>query len=211
MALCHNVTPIEATKGESSVKMADDASRGSDHVNQITYKASSPDEIALVKFTESVGLTLYQRSLSTITLLSPKKELLYYDILYLFPFSSELKRMSIIVRERQTNRLVFYVKGADSVMISMVQYSDWIEEECGNMARIGLRTLVFGKRILSEEEFASFQNRYKGMPLFRFNKGGKWFLHPLEISRDFFPFSCFFFNYIIRCSISHRQSRFASS
>jgi phospholipid-translocating ATPase len=51
------------------------------------------------------------------------------------------------------------MKGADSVMAEIVQYNDWLEEECGNMAREGLRTLVFGKKNLTPEAYASFSKR----------------------------------------------------
>lgn len=33
--------------------------------------------------------------------------------------------------------------------------------QCGNMAREGLRTLVVGKKVLSEEQYATFEARYK--------------------------------------------------
>ena len=33
--------------------------------------------------------------------------------------------------------------------------------QCGNMAREGLRTLVVGKKVLSEEQYSSFEARYK--------------------------------------------------
>ena len=44
-------------------------------------------------------------------------------------------------------------------MGKIVSYNDWLEEECGNMAREGLRTLVFGKKILSDEEYSQFASR----------------------------------------------------
>ncbi|KAG5460515.1 MAG: HAD-like domain-containing protein, partial [Olpidium bornovanus] len=42
---------------------------------------------------------------------------------------------------RQTGDVTFYEKGADAVVSKIVQYNDWLDEECGNMAREGLRTL----------------------------------------------------------------------
>lgn len=60
----------------------------------------------------------------------------------------------------QTQAVVFLLKGADSVMGPLVQYNDWLDEECGNMAREGLRTLVIGRRALSEEDLAAFEARY---------------------------------------------------
>lgn len=46
-----------------------------------------------------------------MVLKAPNGELLKYDVLHVFPFSSETKRMGIIVRERATGQIVFYMKG----------------------------------------------------------------------------------------------------
>lgn len=124
------------------------------------YQASSPDEVALVRFTESVGIALVHRTRTTITLANPWGDLEGYRVLQCFPFTSETKRMGIIVREERSKRIIFYMKGADSVMSSIVRYSDWLEEETGNMAREGLRTLVFGMRVLQEAEYAEFAQTY---------------------------------------------------
>lgn len=57
----------------------------------------------------------------------------------------------------QTGEIYFYLKGADVVMSAIVQYTDWLEEEVGNMAREGLRTLVVARKILSEEQYLDFE------------------------------------------------------
>ena len=97
IALCHTVTPVdEGNEDRSEVEEGDDQGETADHVNYVrndeearrrrrrkkkgqeeagsgrSYKASSPDEIALVKFAESVGIILSSRSLKTITLTTPK-------------------------------------------------------------------------------------------------------------------------------------------
>jgi phospholipid-translocating ATPase len=56
-----------------------------------------------------------------------------------------------------TGEITFYLKGADVVMATIVQYTDWLDEECGNMAREGLRTLVVAKKQLSEEQYSDFE------------------------------------------------------
>jgi phospholipid-translocating ATPase len=68
--------------------------------------------------------------------------------------------MGIIVRDEVTNEIWFFMKGADGVMAGLVRYNDWLEEECGNMAREGLRTLVIARKRLSEDEFARFEQKY---------------------------------------------------
>lgn len=42
-------------------------------------------------------------------------------------------------------------------MSGIVQYTDWLEEECGNMARDGLRTLVVARKLLTEEQYVDFE------------------------------------------------------
>ena len=36
-----------------------------------------------------------------------------------------------ILQEEQSGEITFYLKGADVVMMSIVQYNDWLEEEVG--------------------------------------------------------------------------------
>lgn len=55
-------------------------------------------QVALVQWTESVGLTLVSRDLASMQLRSPSGQLLTFSVLQTFPFTSESKRMGIIVR-----------------------------------------------------------------------------------------------------------------
>uniref|UniRef100_A0A3P9KZT9 Phospholipid-transporting ATPase n=1 Tax=Oryzias latipes TaxID=8090 RepID=A0A3P9KZT9_ORYLA len=158
IALCHNVTPVYESHGNGETESAEADQDFTD--DNRTYQASSPDEVALVRWTESVGLTLVNRDLTSLQLKTPSGQILSFHILQIFPFTSESKRMGIIVREESTGEITFYMKGADVAMASIVQYNDWLEEECGNMAREGLRTLVVAKKSLSEEQYQDFESRY---------------------------------------------------
>ena len=159
LALCHNVTPTtEEDNGHSLT----------------TYQASSPDEIAIVKWTEAVGLQLLHRDRQSMTLQSvdTSRAVVRVRILDVFPFTSEGKRMGIIVQFMQeedstasntdeAGEIWFYQKGADTVMTSIVAANDWLDEETANMAREGLRTLVVGRRKLSLDQYGDFSTRYK--------------------------------------------------
>ncbi|KAL9974886.1 hypothetical protein ACROYT_G011986 [Oculina patagonica] len=167
LALCHNVTPVnedtetnEATRVRLDSVTSDDSDVEGGNNRIVTYQASSPDEVALVTWTESVGLTLVHRDISSMRLKTPYGQILVYNILQIFPFTSETKRMGIIVRDMASGEITFYMKGADTVMSSIVQYNDWLEEECGNMAREGLRTLVVAKKVLTEDQYQEFEHRY---------------------------------------------------
>ncbi|KAJ6649236.1 putative phospholipid-transporting ATPase IIB [Pseudolycoriella hygida] len=220
LALCHNVTPVydnktnevENKRGSPTKRIEIESEK-----DEVTYQASSPDEIALVKWTEQIGLALVARNLNSMTLqlrnpfTNPKLSkhslnaentsintavtilsndssksdmnspssstsstaslnslsngLMKYLILQVFPFTSESKRMGIIVKEVKTGEITFYLKGADVVMAGIVQYNDWLNEESGNMAREGLRTLVVAKKTLTEDQYNDFETRYNAARL----------------------------------------------
>uniref|UniRef100_A0A8C1I192 Phospholipid-transporting ATPase n=1 Tax=Cyprinus carpio carpio TaxID=630221 RepID=A0A8C1I192_CYPCA len=156
IALVHNVTPAYESNGVTDQAEAEQHYEDTCRV----YQASSPDEVSLVQWTESVGLTLVGRDQSSMQLRTPSGQILTFTILQIFPFTYESKRMGIIVRDESTGEITFYLKGADVVMAGIVQYNDWLEEECGNMAREGLRVLVVAKKSLTEEQYQDFEARY---------------------------------------------------
>lgn len=152
LAVCHNVTPTTSIDGDS-----------------MSYQAASPDELAIVKWTESVGLTLIGRDRKTIKLRRGDNVFERLEVLYIFPFTSESKRMGIIVKD-EAGTISFYEKGADVVMARIVAPNDWLDEECGNLAREGLRTLVIGKRTLTNSAFVRFQEAYESASLSMSNR-----------------------------------------
>lgn len=156
LALCHNVTPtVEEENGDAVT----------------TYQASSPDEIAIVRWTEAVGLKLLSRDRESMTLQScdSGNAVVKVRILNVFPFTSEGKRMGIIVQfyhgpasspRYDDGEIWFYQKGADTVMTTIVAANDWLDEETANMAREGLRTLVVGRKKLSAQAYHDFSNKH---------------------------------------------------
>ena len=67
--------------------------RGASHL-------AGPLQVALVQWTESVGLTLVSRDLTSMQLRTPSGQILTFCILQTFPVTSESKRMGVIVRVR---------------------------------------------------------------------------------------------------------------
>ncbi|PVH94034.1 phospholipid-translocating P-type ATPase-like protein [Periconia macrospinosa] len=156
LALCHNVTPITEEEDGQMVT---------------SYQASSPDEIAIIRWTEAVGLKLIQRDRESMTLQSVASgnEVVRVRIMNVFPFTSESKRMGIVIKFYQgpinspsedDGEIWFFQKGADTVMTAIVAANDWLDEETANMAREGLRTLVVGRKKLSAETYQDFSNRH---------------------------------------------------
>lgn len=152
LVLCHNVTPTTDKVGDTVTT---------------SYQASSPDEIAIVQWTESVGLRLLHRDRQTIAVqfTQDDKIVVKVKILNIFPFTSDSKRMGIIVKfmsgpDQDGGDIYFYQKGADTVMTSIVAINDWLDEETANMAREGLRTLVIGRKALSQQQYAAFSSAF---------------------------------------------------
>ncbi|KAI3533096.1 phospholipid-translocating P-type ATPase [Colletotrichum abscissum] len=162
LALCHNVTPTTEEEDGKTI---------------VSYQASSPDEIAIVRWTESVGLRLAYRDRTSMILESTEngREIVRVRILDVFPFTSEGKRMGIIVQffdqtqstvpNLANSEIWFYQKGADTVMSPIVAENDWLDEETSNMAREGLRTLVVGRKRLSYEQYKEFTGSYQAASL----------------------------------------------
>lgn len=133
-----------------------------DSDSPMEYQASSPDEIALVKFAEEVGCKLVYRDQLLITLKNPVEHQDNYEVLLDFPFTSESKRMGIVVKKRETQEITFYIKGAESVICTKVPKTvgSNIREATEILSLEGLRTLAFAKKELSLQEYSEWRRRY---------------------------------------------------
>ena len=146
MILCNNVTPIISE----------------DDPNNVSYQASSPDEVALVKFAEKLNMRLIHRTDKEIQIKNASNTIEEYKILANFPFSSDTKRMGIILQNKKHNHIIFYLKGAENVMMKFVkkEYIGYIKENAENLATIGLRTLVLTQKLLSQKYFDEWFEEY---------------------------------------------------
>ena len=112
MALCHTCIP-EHVRTE----------------DEISFQASSPDELALVEAAKDLGYVAYHREMSTLTLKTYPNGMLSdpvwsdYKILDVIEFSSQRKRMSVVVRFPD-GRICVLCKGADSVIMERLRLAD---------------------------------------------------------------------------------------
>ena len=147
MVLCNNVTPVVDDQDET----------------KITYQASSPDEVALVKFAETLNMRLVHRTDSEIKIKDSSDNFEEFEILANFPFSSDTKRMGIVLKNKKHGHIIYYLKGAENVMMKFVkkEYVSYISENAENLATKGLRTLVLSQKIISQEDFDKWNGEYK--------------------------------------------------
>ena len=136
IALNNDVVPVVAAGGER------------------TYRASSPDEEALVKGAATLGVALVHRAGDEVVLeVGGVREA--YTQLGVLAFDSDRKRMSVLVQRVVNGQAVgsprLYCKGADDVMMQRLAGAGQAslletQAEVDAAADIGLRTLVYAFR-----------------------------------------------------------------
>ncbi|XP_075419671.1 phospholipid-transporting ATPase IB-like [Tenrec ecaudatus] len=131
--------------------------------DDIIYQASSPDEVALVKGAKQLGFVFTTRTPYSVTM-EAMGEKFTFKILNVLEFSSDRKRMSIIVRT-PTGQLRLYCKGADSVIYERLSEDSLFVEETLNhlkyFAMEGLRTLCVAYTDLTERDYKEWLQEYQ--------------------------------------------------
>uniref|UniRef100_A0A8C8SPM6 Phospholipid-transporting ATPase n=1 Tax=Pelusios castaneus TaxID=367368 RepID=A0A8C8SPM6_9SAUR len=130
--------------------------------NTIIYQASSPDEGALVKGAKKLGYVFTGRTPHSVIIDALGKEEAF-EILNVLEFSSNRKRMSVIVRT-PAGRLRLYCKGADNVIFERLskdsQYMEQTLLHLEYFATEGLRTLCIAYADLSENSYQEWLKVY---------------------------------------------------
>ncbi|XP_061569995.1 phospholipid-transporting ATPase IB isoform X1 [Cololabis saira] len=143
MAVCHTVVPERED-------------------NHIVYQASSPDEGALVKGAKGLGFVFTARTPHSVIIDARGKEM-SYELLNVLEFSSNRKRMSVVVR-MSSGKLRLYCKGADNVIFERLneasQYKELTIAHLEQFATEGLRTLCFAYVDLEEGEYQEWLKEY---------------------------------------------------
>ncbi|KAF7337884.1 Phospholipid-transporting ATPase [Mycena venus] len=167
LALCHTV--LVATDADGNIT---------------SYKAQSPDEAALVQAAADVGYVFRGREREIMLLQTPfaPGTIERYELLNILEFTSARKRMSVVIRkltsrvegekakegeeEDRTGQLFLLSKGADNVIFERLKQgtADELkmetEKHLGEFAGDGLRTLTLAYKVLQEEEYVAWNERY---------------------------------------------------
>lgn len=86
------------------------------------------------------------------------------EVLKIFEFNSDRKRMTVIIRDN--NKIKLYCKGADSIIKSRLSetgphpFLKEINHQLDEFSRRGLRTLLLSFKVLSEEDYQEFDKNY---------------------------------------------------
>ncbi|XP_017126559.1 phospholipid-transporting ATPase IF isoform X2 [Drosophila elegans] len=142
-----------------------------DFIFTLDYQASSPDEKALVEACANLGMVYTGDDDETLRVrivpphmdykrpfAKPKEET--FKRLHVLEFTSDRKRMSVIVRDTEGRKWI-YTKGAESYVFplcanSSAQLVSKTDGHISEFARLGLRTLAIARRLIAEEEYQDF-------------------------------------------------------
>ena len=136
---------------------------------QKEYFGSSPDDIELVNSAALQGYELLEAPNTTSKCLRIGKEEVNYELLELFKFTSERKRLSVIVRDG--NLIKLYMKGADSAFLGNAEEPSRLSPESKKeflsqssnyvdyFSSQGYRTLFVGMKVIDEGEYEEWKAR----------------------------------------------------
>ena len=133
--------------------------------DEIKYVATSPDDLVLVKFAAKQGYKLVKTSFDEKIILIGNKYV-KYKILQALNFSSERKRMSIIV-EDQHGIIKIYTKGADMEISKRLSQRSRTSDNykitmknIESITNLGYRTLMVAYREISKEEYLKWKEKF---------------------------------------------------
>jgi len=129
-----------------------------------TFRAESPDELALVNGAAKLECSLLERGTSqmTISMEGTKKT---FDVLGVNAFNSDRKRMSLLVRDVESNEYYCMCKGADNIMLPLCaldpKKKKGIEKSLLDLACMGLRTLCIAQKKLDKGAALDWLKKWK--------------------------------------------------
>lgn len=145
MALCNTVIPIRSKSGS------------------ISYKAQSQDEEALVRAAACLHMIFVNKN-ANILEINYNGTMAQYEVLDTLEFTSDRKRMSVVVKDCKSGKIILLSKGADEAILPCAnpgQQTRSFSEAVDQYAQLGLRTLCLAWRVLEEDEYQEWSLIFK--------------------------------------------------
>ena len=142
-----------------------------DHSLTEAYQASSPDELSFVKFCAKLDIVFRGDSKdeqkspagNMVRSVTIRGQEFYYEVLSIFDFDSTRKRMSVILKDLQSQKHVLLCKGAESSIFKCCK-SGAIQAASADIKQFSLqgwRTLALAHRTLSAKEYEEIDRKVK--------------------------------------------------
>ncbi|CAA0806700.1 Phospholipid-transporting ATPase 2 [Striga hermonthica] len=145
MTICNTVIPVRSKSGE------------------ISYKAQSQDEEALVRAAARMHM-IFENKNGNIIEINFNSSLLRYEVLDILEFTSDRKRMSVVVKDCQSGNIFLFSKGADEAIFPHSYAGQQIRtfaEAVEQYAQLGLRTLCLAWREVDNDEYQEWALMFK--------------------------------------------------
>ena len=158
-------------------------------IDKLLYQAESPDEGALVTAAKVLGYMFCGKT-ATCHIVNFYGEEQEFEILNINKFNSTRKRMSVVTRQPDGS-IELLCKGADNVMLERL-----VDDKVGNAtladmlieySNEGLRTLVIAKKVISEEEWAAWDQTHKAAATAMSGRDEALMAAAEEIEQDMVP------------------------
>ncbi|KAH9580003.1 P-type ATPase [Trypanosoma melophagium] len=150
--------------------------------SSLQYQAASPDEEALCRGSANLHVRLIRRDAheSVLDVNGVEEKWIHH---YTFPFSSELKTMGVIVEEKSSGIIYYFVKGADDRIFEMTRkysssplgsgstamrrgsWQDSLNSHLETYAMQGLRTLLVAEKKIDKRDLEIFLSQVKAAEL----------------------------------------------
>ncbi|CAN6847113.1 unnamed protein product [Brassica oleracea] len=129
----------------------------------IVYKAQSEDEEALVIAAAKLNMVFVGKNANLLEIRFNGLTI-RYEVLEILEFTSDRKRMSMVVKDCQNGKIILLSKGADESILPYAcagQQTRTIAEAVEHYAQLGLRTLCLAWRELEEDEYLEWSVKFK--------------------------------------------------
>ena len=143
--------------------------------NQIEYITSSSDEKCLINFSRYCGFIFKNKTVGNTVSIEKiidnedNSELIEFNICNTLEFTSERKRMSVIIQRKggNENKYILYIKGSDNIIEELLSEESknskeykYVMNKVKDYSTKGLRILLFGYKELNCEEYQIFNEKY---------------------------------------------------
>ncbi|KAK2705448.1 hypothetical protein QYM36_015736, partial [Artemia franciscana] len=164
MALCHTVRAVQPCSAQKQSSLDVESGMQNEGYemtsNDIEYEASSPDEKAFVEASRRMG-TIFLGEKDEDYRVSVCGQTVNFKKLNILDFDSDRKCMTAVFL-CPDGKIRVITKGAETAMLlKTADPTDSISSQVDLYAKKGLRTLIYGTKYLSSEEYKSLNNELK--------------------------------------------------
>ena len=174
MAVCHTIVTSKDPKDES----------------KNILNSSSPDELALINGAKYSGIHFEERTGEGLIILKRDYRTVKYRLLNVIEFTSDRKRMTVIVRTPE-NKIKVICKGADAVLTPLLadnqRNRELIQKTMDHLyeyATIGLRTLMICEKQIDEVSYKEWHKVYESAKVAINNREAKIRSAVAQIEKD---------------------------